>query len=392
MTIRIDDVIIDDDATKAALSGASGNLRLGGDDVDGDVLLFPAEGDLNVNATATFHLDANGGNLWMGGNGKDGDLVIHPSDSNDIYNINKATFHFDANGGNLWMGGNGKDGDLLVFPADASDNHKVGKSTFHVDGNGGNVWLGGNGKDGDLVIFPSDASDNHNTSKSTFHFDGNGGNLWMGGNGKDGDLVIFPSNASDNHSVNKSTFHFDGNGGNLWMGGNGKDGDIVLFPSDATNNHDTSQSTIHLDANAGDITLRNADCAEEFTVADSVAAVPGSVMVLNEEGVLELSQSAYDKRAVGIISGAGDYKPGLILDKQPGLDNRSPIAMMGKVTCLATASAGPIKVGDLLTSSEVLGHAMKATDNHLAFGSVIGKALTALDEGCGTVNVLVALQ
>lgn len=58
MTIRIDDVIIDDAATKAALSGTTGNLRLGGDLVDGDVLLFPSEGDLNNNSTATFHLDA----------------------------------------------------------------------------------------------------------------------------------------------------------------------------------------------------------------------------------------------------------------------------------------------------------------------------------------------
>ncbi|MFT6387925.1 MAG: hypothetical protein ACJAUP_001297 [Cellvibrionaceae bacterium] len=49
------------DVAYAALSSTSGNLRLGGDDVD--ALLFPAEGDLNINSTATFHLDANSGNL-----------------------------------------------------------------------------------------------------------------------------------------------------------------------------------------------------------------------------------------------------------------------------------------------------------------------------------------
>jgi hypothetical protein len=83
MAIRIDDVLVDDDATRASLSGTSGNLRLGGNDVDGDVLLFPAGGDLDIDSTATFHLDADGGNLWMGGNGKDGDLVIFPSDASD---------------------------------------------------------------------------------------------------------------------------------------------------------------------------------------------------------------------------------------------------------------------------------------------------------------------
>jgi hypothetical protein len=243
-----------------------------------------------------------------------------------------------------------------------------------------------------LVIFPSNASDNHNTSKATFHYDSDGGNLWMGGNGKDGDLVIFPSNASNNHNTGKATFHFDGNGGNLWMGGNGTDGDLVLFPSTATNNHDTSQSTIHLDANAGDITLRNADCAEEFSVANASDALPGSVMVLNDEGLLEPSSGTYDHRVVGIVSGAGDYRPGLVLDKQVDDENRSPIAMMGKVTCRVTAEDAPIQIGDLLTTSLIPGHAMKATDPQKAFGAVIGKALTSLDSGVGTVNVLVALQ
>jgi len=111
MSIRIDDVILDDDATKAALSGTSGNLRLGGngvDGVDGDVLLFPLEGDLNNDSSTTFHLDANGCNLWMGGNGKDGDLVIFPANANNNHDTGDATFHFDGDGGNLRIGGNGK--------------------------------------------------------------------------------------------------------------------------------------------------------------------------------------------------------------------------------------------------------------------------------------------
>jgi len=214
----------------------------------------------------------------------------------------------------------------------------------------------------------------------------------MGGNGKDGDLMIFPSNASNNHDTSKATFHFDGNGGNLWMGGNGTDGDIVLFPSDASNNHDTTQATIHLDANAGDITLRNADCAEEFAIAESVEALPGSVMVLDDDGFLRPSTRAYDRCVVGIISGAGDYKPGMVLDKQAGAENRSPIAMMGKVYCMVSVEKSPIKVGDLLTSSNISGYAMKAVDSQQAFGAVIGKALESLDHGKGLIPVLVALQ
>jgi hypothetical protein len=46
----------------------------------------------------------------------------------------------------------------------------------------------------------------------------------------------------------------------------------------------------------GDIRLRNADCAEDFTVGANTSVEPGTVMVLGEEGVLYPSQNAYDKR------------------------------------------------------------------------------------------------
>jgi hypothetical protein len=59
---------------------------------------------------------------------------------------------------------------------------------------------------------------------------------------------------------------------------------------------------------------------------------------------------------------------------------------------LADARNGAIAAGDLLTSSPQTGCAMKATDFQLAFGSVIGKALTPLDEGTGLVNMVISLQ
>ncbi len=54
------------------------------------------------------------------------------------------------------------------------------------------------------------------------------------------------------------------------------------------------------------------------------------------------------------------------------------------------ASYGAIHPGDLLMSSPTLGHAMRA-DNP-AVGTVIGKALGALDDGTGTIAVMVTLQ
>jgi hypothetical protein len=142
----------------------------------------------------------------------------------------------------------------------------------------------------------------------------------------------------------------------------------------------------------GDIRLTNADCAEDFDICETEPVEPGTVMILGEEGVLYPSQHAYDKRVAGVISGAGDYKPGIVLDKQQSSGIRKPVALLGKVYCKADAQYGGIEVGDLLTTSPTPGHAMKAGDPHKAFGTVIGKALRPLAEGQGLIPILIALQ
>jgi hypothetical protein len=141
-----------------------------------------------------------------------------------------------------------------------------------------------------------------------------------------------------------------------------------------------------------DIILSNADCAEDFDVAAVDTVEPGTVMVVGEDGLLHQSQQAYDKRVAGVVSGAGDYKPGIILDKQESLPNRKPIALLGKVYCKVDASHGPVEVGDLLTTSPTSGHAMKASDPFKAFGAVIGKALRPIEAGQGLIPILIALQ
>ena len=142
----------------------------------------------------------------------------------------------------------------------------------------------------------------------------------------------------------------------------------------------------------GDIRLTNADCAEDFDIAGIEKIEPGTVMVLNQEGTLQQSQHAYDKKVAGVISGAGDYKPAIRLDQRASTERRLPIALMGKVYCKADASYGAIAVGDLLTTSPTPGHAMKADDHLKAFGAVIGKALRPLKTGHGLIPILIALQ
>ena len=144
----------------------------------------------------------------------------------------------------------------------------------------------------------------------------------------------------------------------------------------------------------GDITLTGSgqDCAEDFDISGTEQIEPGTVMVINDAGMLQQSGQAYDKRVAGVISGAGGFKPGIVLGKEQSQGNRMPIALLGKVYCKADAKYSPIEVGDLLTTSPTPGHAMKVADPFKAFGSVIGKALRPLQDGQGLIPILIALQ
>lgn len=142
---------------------------------------------------------------------------------------------------------------------------------------------------------------------------------------------------------------------------------------------------------AGDILLTAADCAEEFEVSIPGLIEPGTVMVIDEGGAVRPGWKGYDKRVAGVISGAGDLRPGLILHKL-NEGHRVPIAMIGTVNCMVDAQYGPIEIGDLLTTSPTPGHAMKALDPLSAFGAVIGKAIKPLEQGQGLIPILVALQ
>jgi hypothetical protein len=149
----------------------------------------------------------------------------------------------------------------------------------------------------------------------------------------------------------------------------------------------------NLFVNKGDVILATAaDCAEFFDIADGRAVEPGTVMVITDEGELEISSMPYDTRVAGIVSGAGGWRPGILLDGQRLEDDRLPIALMGKVYCKVDAGAAGVRVGDMLTTSATAGHAMKAADATRAFGAVIGKALRPLRGGRGLIPVLVALQ
>jgi hypothetical protein len=152
--------------------------------------------------------------------------------------------------------------------------------------------------------------------------------------------------------------------------------------------------TVANNLSAATLTIRGgADVAEPFPVTGGQVE-PGTVMVIDEANPGRLSRStrAYDTRVAGIISGAGGIRPGLELQQDGVLDQGQKVALSGRVYVQADACTGAIKPGDLLTTSEAPGCAMKVSDHARAQGAILGKAMTGLTDGRGLVLVLVTLQ
>jgi hypothetical protein len=135
------------------------------------------------------------------------------------------------------------------------------------------------------------------------------------------------------------------------------------------------------------------DLAEPFRMGGD--QIPqGAVVVIDEAnpGQLKMSSTAYDTHVAGIVSGANGIHPGIALQQEGVLAGGQNVALTGRVYVEADASTAPIKPGDLLTTSNLPGHAMKVTDHGRAAGAILGKAMTGLSRGQGMVLVLVTLQ
>ncbi|MHC4642109.1 MAG: hypothetical protein ACYS32_10725 [Planctomycetota bacterium] len=138
------------------------------------------------------------------------------------------------------------------------------------------------------------------------------------------------------------------------------------------------------------------DLSEQFEIkAEEQKVEPGMVVCIDPAscGNLVVSQKAYDRTVAGIVSGAGGVNPGMLMGQKGTMaDGEHPVALTGRAYCRADASKSPIQPGDLLTTSDVAGHAMKVTDYESAQGAILGKAMSSLEEGRGLVLVLVSLQ
>lgn len=120
----------------------------------------------------------------------------------------------------------------------------------------------------------------------------------------------------------------------------------------------------------------------------------GTVVVLNldQKNEVQASEHAYDTAVAGVVS----EMPGLILGVES--PTKAQIATTGRVHVKVDATRHPIKVGDLLVTSDKAGVAMKSIpiDLHGTAihrpGTIIGKALEPMKGGEGEILVLLSLQ
>lgn len=167
---------------------------------------------------------------------------------------------------------------------------------------------------------------------------------------------------------------------------------VTVLELDADHNGDARVITQELEITGG------SDLSEMFDVApaaDGAPLAPGMVVAIDpaHPGRLAVSTRPYDPLVAGVVSGAGGVETGLLMGQRGSVaDGDHPVALVGRVYVLADAAYGPVRPGDLLTTSGTPGHAMRAADPARTGGAVLGKAMTALASGRGLVLVLVSLQ
>jgi len=292
--------------------------------------------------------------------------------------------HADDNGSFVWGDG--------TFPT-----HSSGADSFVVRASGGvtaiteflqvsglgneQAYLGGDGFGGDVQI----GSLNSNVTAVSCYNTGLGDYM---------DLYARAGSFTGNFVT------VNGAGGEqAYLGGDGIGADVQIGshnPNIQTLAAYNDGSGQYMDFSARTLTLYGgADLAEPFQISNSEREVPkGAVVIIDEEnpGHLMLSERAYDTRVAGVVSGAGGVNPGIQLKQTGVLEGGQDVALSGRVYVQADATSAPIKPGDLLTTSDTPGHAMKVTDPARAHGAILGKAMTKLESGRGLVLVLVTLQ
>ena len=368
------------------LDGPHASLNVGFTDNPGNVKLMDGKG------IQVFQIEAQYARLQIGAKGNWGDIKLKDAQGREVFRV-------DGSVPTLRVGVQGREGNISVKNVE-------GKTFFNVNGSDSVLNIGATfGKAGLIKV-------KDNEGREVIQLKGQNAAIYIGNKDNEGDIVIKDDKGNDSIHLNggngsvvlrdkqgKDSFYLASN----WVDSNeddfavfevgrkgqsGRPGFIRVMNADG-------EGSVSIDGKSGDIWLANADCAEEFEISESEVCPnieSGTVMILDESGKLSISKSAYDTRVAGVISGAGSFKPAIILHKSKSENKRLPLALVGKVYCKVDADKSSITAGDMLTTSNTSGHAMKAEDTTRSFGAIIGKALSSLKSGRSIIPILVSLQ
>jgi hypothetical protein len=142
----------------------------------------------------------------------------------------------------------------------------------------------------------------------------------------------------------------------------------------------------------GNLAAKYQDVAEWVPSTQKLAA--GTVVVLDPDHANHVlaSTTSYDTSVAGVVS----ERPGIALGE--GGEGKALVATTGRVRVKVDATRAPIRVGDLLVTSDKEGVAMRSEPVVVggrkihAPGTIIGKALEPLASGTGEILVLLSLQ
>lgn len=357
---------------KAQIDASSSSLKLGKGDLQNSQEIELLGGQCLVRIGEPRATDEQGRPTLNGGDraieleGRTAKVSVGRDDISGSIEIknhkNRTAILLDAFHAQLTLGATDSDGDLLVL-----DGQK--REVARIDGGKAELSLGATGAASSLRFYDA-------AGREGLRYDGAEATLRVGISGNGGKFML-------RDGAGRAVLQADADASRMTLGASGRAGAMAVCDANG-------KETIQLDGASGDILLTNADCAEEFDF-EVAAVAAGTVVVIGEHERLRPSTQAYDRRVAGVVSGAGKFKPAIVLDRRAG-GARPAVAMIGKVECLVDATQGPIRCGDLLVSSPTPGHAMAGSDPARTPGAVLGKALRALESGTGMIPILVCLQ
>ena len=179
-----------------------------------------------------------------------------------------------------------------------------------------------------------------------------------------------------------------GDGGNLFVGRTGRSSVARINPNGRGHFNGGTQ-------------VGGADYADSMvTTDDPVELEPGDVLAIDPQRGNSVRRSRAPNSR--LVAGVYSTRPAVLGIGHHHIDDslahEVPVALVGIVPTKVSAENGPIAAGDLLVTSSLPGHAMKAVPQVLGgvevypAGAILGKALEGLRTGTGVINVLVTLR